>query len=50
MQETAESWAFGSNVPGRKRAYLLYAGGLPQYRERVREATEDERRGFVFSH
>lgn len=22
LQETAKSWAFGSNVPGRKRAYL----------------------------
>ncbi|MEX5635424.1 flavin-containing monooxygenase [Parafrankia sp. FMc2] len=49
MQETAESWAFGSNVPGRKRAYLLYAGGLPQYRERVRAATGDGYRGFSFS-
>ena len=24
--ETAESWGFGSNIPGKKRAYLLYAG------------------------
>jgi cation diffusion facilitator CzcD-associated flavoprotein CzcO len=49
LQETAESWAFGSNVPGRKRAYLLYAGGLPQYRERVRAATDDGYRGLSFS-
>ncbi|UGQ11091.1 NAD(P)/FAD-dependent oxidoreductase [Yinghuangia sp. ASG 101] len=49
LLETAESWAFGSNVPGRKRAYLLYAGGLPQYRERVTAATADAYRGFTFS-
>ena len=49
MQETAESWAFGSNVPGRKRAYLLYAGGLPQYRERVQAATAADYSGLVFS-
>jgi cation diffusion facilitator CzcD-associated flavoprotein CzcO len=49
MQETAESWAFGSNVPGRKRAYLLYAGGLPQYRERVKDATAHDYRGLSFS-
>lgn len=48
MQESAESWAFGSNVPGRKRAFLLYAGGLPQYRERIREATDHDYEGFEF--
>lgn len=49
LQETADSWAFGSNVPGRKRAYLLYAGGLPQYRERVKAAADDGYRGLTFS-
>ncbi|GAA1948246.1 NAD(P)/FAD-dependent oxidoreductase [Nocardioides panacihumi] len=49
LQQTAESWAFGSNVPGRKRAYLLYAGGLPQYRERVRAATAAGYQGLQFS-
>jgi cation diffusion facilitator CzcD-associated flavoprotein CzcO len=44
-----QSWAFGSNIPGRKRAYLLYAGGLPQYRERVRTATADDFRGVDFA-
>lgn len=48
LQETAHSWAFGSNVPGRTRAFLLYAGGLPQYRERVRAATDHGYEGFVF--
>ncbi len=49
LQETAESWAFGSNVPGRQRVYLLYAGGLPQYRRKVAEAVESGYRGFAFS-
>ena len=49
LQETAESWAFGSNVPGRQRVYLLYAGGLPPYRRKVAEAIEAGYRGFSFS-
>ena len=49
LQETAHSWAFGTNVPGRTRAFLLYAGGLPQYRERVRNATDNGYQGFTFS-
>lgn len=46
LQEDAESWAFGSNVDGRRRAYLLYAGGQPQYRERIAEAAEAGYKGF----
>ncbi|GAA4743652.1 NAD(P)/FAD-dependent oxidoreductase [Nocardioides endophyticus] len=46
LQEDAESWAFGSNVEGRRRAYLLYAGGQPQYRERIAEAAEAGYKGF----
>lgn len=48
LQETAESWAFGSNVPGRRRVFLLYAGGLPQYRDKIAEAVADGYRGFTF--
>lgn len=46
LQEDAESWAFGSNVDGRRRAYLLYAGGQPQYREKIAEAAEAGYKGF----
>ncbi|WP_067673086.1 flavin-containing monooxygenase [Nocardia miyunensis] len=46
--ENARSWAFGSNIDGKKRAYLLWSGGIPAYRERCEEAFADGFRGFVF--
>ena len=49
LQEDAESWAFGSNVEGRRRAYLLYAGGQPLYREKIAEAAEAGYKGFELS-
>jgi cation diffusion facilitator CzcD-associated flavoprotein CzcO len=47
--EHAESWAFGSNVPGKRHRYLLYAGGLPRYREECEAAFADDFRGFSFA-
>ncbi len=47
--EHSESWAFGSNVPGKRHRYLLYAGGLPRYREECEAAFADDHRGFTFS-
>ncbi len=47
--EHAESWAFGSNVPGKRHRYLLWAGGLPRYREECEAAVADDHRGFTFS-
>ena len=47
--EHAESWAFGSNVPGKRHRYLLYAGGLPRYRQECEAAFADSYRGFTFS-
>jgi cation diffusion facilitator CzcD-associated flavoprotein CzcO len=49
LLEKAESWAFGSNVAGSARAYRLYAGGLPQYRERIADVEQHRYRGFKFS-
>ena len=31
------SWYNGANVPGKKRRYLAYAGGIPEYRRRCDE-------------
>lgn len=36
----AENWAWGSNVPGKKRAYLMYVGSQPDYRDRLREIAD----------
>jgi cation diffusion facilitator CzcD-associated flavoprotein CzcO len=47
--EHAESWAFGSNVAGKRHRYLLYAGGIPRYRQECDAAFADSERGFEFS-
>lgn len=47
--EHATSWAFGSNVPGKRHRYLLWAGGLPRYREEGEAAFADDFRGFAFT-
>lgn len=47
--EHARSWAFGSNVAGKRRRYLLYAGGIPRYRQECEAAFADDYRGFSFS-
>lgn len=31
------SWWNGANVPGKKRMYTTYVGGLPEYRRRCDE-------------
>jgi len=46
-----KSWFMGinSNLPGRQEpTFLLYAGGLPQYRRRCDEVAAAGYRGFVF--
>ncbi|MET7391998.1 NAD(P)/FAD-dependent oxidoreductase [Dactylosporangium sp. NPDC005572] len=46
--ENATSWAFGSNIPGKARAYQLYAGGIPAYRAHCEAAVERGYEGFTF--
>jgi hypothetical protein len=31
----------GANVPGKKREYLLYLGGVPNWHKACREAIDD---------
>ncbi len=38
----AESWAWGSNIPGKQRAYLLYIGSQPDYRARLTTIAEQQ--------
>ncbi|CAK1365733.1 unnamed protein product [Cercospora beticola] len=35
------SWYMGANVPGKKREYLLYLGGVPMWHDACREAIKD---------
>jgi cation diffusion facilitator CzcD-associated flavoprotein CzcO len=45
--EQADSWQFGSNVPGKPRRFLLWLGGLTEFRERCSEVAKAGYQGFV---
>jgi cyclohexanone monooxygenase len=42
------SWYMGSNVQGKVRTFLAWAGGGPPYYERVKEVVENGYEGFRF--
>lgn len=42
-----ESWFMGSNIPGKKRAILLYANSAPAYRKKCAEVAAKGYEGFV---
>lgn len=46
IPETA-SWFMGANIPGKKRGFLLYAGGLPVFRQKCAEVAALGYPGFV---
>lgn len=35
------SWYMGANVPGKRREYLIYLGGLPLYKQKMQEAVDN---------
>jgi len=41
-----DSWFMGTNVPGKKRTFLFYAGGAPLFREKVAEVVAKGYEGF----
>ena len=43
------SWIMGDNVAGKPRALLLYAGPLPQLRERINDCARNGYEGFKFT-
>ena len=40
------SWFMGANIPGKKRKFLLYAGGAPAYRQKCAEEAASGYQGF----
>ena len=44
-----DSWFMGSNIPGKKRTFLFYAGGAPVFREKIAEVAANGYKGFVLS-
>ena len=45
----ANSWYLGSNVPGKPRIFMPFAGGLDVYRDATDEIARDDYRGFHFA-
>lgn len=43
------SWYFGTNVPGKPRAFIAYAGGIPAYRGILEETAAHGYEGFVLT-
>ena len=44
-----DSWFMGTNVPGKKRQFLFYAGGMPAFRQRIAEVAAQGYEGFKLS-
>jgi cation diffusion facilitator CzcD-associated flavoprotein CzcO len=42
-----DSWFMGANIPGKKRMFLGYGGGLPRYREKCDEVAAAGYQGFI---
>jgi cation diffusion facilitator CzcD-associated flavoprotein CzcO len=45
----ANSWYLGANIPGKKRIFMPYVGGLANYRNRCQEVAANEYEGFLTS-
>jgi cyclohexanone monooxygenase len=43
----AKSWFLGSNIPGKPRVFLPYAGGMARYRETLESVAQKGYDGFV---
>ena len=43
----ANSWYLGSNIPGKPRVFMPYAGGVGTYRKRCNEIAENRYEGFL---
>ena len=44
-----DSWFMGSNIAGKKRTFLFYAGGAPAFRDKCAEVAAKGYEGFVLS-
>jgi cation diffusion facilitator CzcD-associated flavoprotein CzcO len=46
VHPSCNSWYNGGNVPGKKRMYMGYTGGIPEYRRRCDEIAAAGYTGF----
>ena len=49
VHPSCNSWYNGGNVPGKKRMYMGYTGGIPEYRRRCDEIAAGGYTGFKLS-
>lgn len=49
LRDTVDSWYMGTNIPGKVREPLNYAGGIPTYVKTIREVLDNGYEGFVVS-
>lgn len=49
VHPTCNSWYNGGNVPGKKRMYMGYTAGIPEYRRRCDEVAATGYPGFVLA-
>ncbi|PZC48031.1 MAG: cyclohexanone monooxygenase [Chloroflexi bacterium] len=49
LRYKCDSWYVGANIPGKKRVFLPYSGGLPVYREKCQDVVSKGYEGFVVS-
>jgi cation diffusion facilitator CzcD-associated flavoprotein CzcO len=49
MHPSCNSWWIGANVPGKKRVFASYAGGMPEYRRRCEDAAAAGYAGFALA-
>jgi cyclohexanone monooxygenase len=42
----ADSWFIGANTPGKRRNFLMYAGGTPAYRAKCDAVAANDYEGF----
>ena len=46
---TCNSWYNGANVPGKKRMYMGFTAGIPEYRRRCDEIADNGYAGFALA-
>ena len=49
LRYSCNSWYVGANIPGKKRIFLPYAGGLPQYSDICDKVAAEGYSGFTIS-
>jgi cation diffusion facilitator CzcD-associated flavoprotein CzcO len=49
VHPSCNSWYNGGNVPGKKRMYMAYTGGIPEYRRRCDEIAAAGYTGFALA-